>query len=313
MRQLCYTSVSEPLPLAAWSVRWWLARQGVPLVLGALFGALSAPPAEASRCTAVADGTWACTHQAQTLTFRSAGWLGCSGAKAGREVRWQVPEGTSPADGWPVVFFFQGTVPANDPGAKPFTIDSKAFGGQYLHAVFHELLDDPKGTGRRYAVVAPEASAKLGMRFWDTNQGGNYSQKDDACFFPALFQALPAGLNLSQRYAFGISSGGYNSSRMAVSFNAGSDWRALAVVSASYATCAGPVCSVPSLLPANHPPTRFFHGTADLIVPIATMRKYHDRLQAQGMAVDKVEHRQGHAFTPEVLGDTGIKAWFDRY
>ena len=283
-------------------------------------GALAADPAFADRCRADGSGQFVCTYQERAHTFSGAGWFGCRGAKETRAVRWQVPEGVPPQGGWPVVFFFQGTVPASDAGAKPFTITSKAFGGQHFQASLHELLDDPRGTGKKYAVIAPEASVKFGMRFWDTNQPGSYALKDDACFFPDLFQEIAGGsygeasqFNLDKRFAFGISSGGYNTSRMAVSFNGGSDWTALAIVSASYATCAGPLCSVPRMLPANHPPTKFYHGTRDVIVGIGTMRPYFDRLRNQGIEVEKVEHNGAHEFTADVLGDTGIKAWFDKF
>jgi predicted esterase len=118
--------------------------------------------------------------------------------------------------------------------------------------------------------------------------------------------------NMSKRYAFGISSGGYNSSRMAVTFNGSSNFKALGVVSASYATCSGSICSVPTL-PSNHPPTKFWHGTADTTVPISTMRTYYNKLVSQGIPTAKVEHSYGHQFTADDLGSTGVKAWFDAH
>jgi hypothetical protein len=291
------------------------------LVGGLTGGLLATGTAQAARCQPNAQGRWICTYQERNHSFPSANGLlgGCNGAAKIRNVRWQVPEGTPPAGGWPVVFFFQGTVPALD-STRAFDLNSTAFGAQYFQASLHELLDDPQGTGKKYAVIAPDASVKLGMRFWDTNQGGNYAAKDDACFFPDLFKEVAGGsygpaaqFNMSKRFAFGISSGGYNTSRMAVSFNQGDQWTALAVVSASYATCAGPLCVVPRTLPANHPPTKFYHGTSDPIVPIGTMRPYFDKLSSQGVTVEKIEHKGGHEFTADVLGDTGIKAWFDRF
>ena len=294
-----------------------------PALLGVFtlaIGLLAAKPAHADRCKPNTSGAMVCTYQERTQSFSSAGLLGCLGGKGTRSVRWQVPEGTPPAGGWPVVFFYQGTVPASDPAYTPFTITRTAFGARYLQASLHELLDDPAGTGKRYAVIAPEAAASLGLRFWDTNKLGTYALKDDACFFPQLFKYVsggaygaPSQFNMSKRLAYGISSGGYNTSRMAVSFNQDSNWAALAVVSASYATCAGPLCSVPSVLPSNHPPTKFYHGTADVIVPIGTMRTYFDRLSQQGIETEKVENSGGHAFTADVLGTSGIKAWFDRH
>ncbi len=160
----------------------------------------------------------------------------------------------------------------------------------------------------------------MGIQAWDTNMPGKYTDKGDYCFLPDLFKAVstgrygpPSQYNMSKRFAMGISSGGYNISRMAVTFNDDSGWSALAIVAGSYATCVGPLCSVPRVLPANHPPTKFYHGTMDFIVPIQTMRPYYERLESQGIQVEKVEHGQGHQFTKDILGSTGIKAWFDRF
>lgn len=275
----------------------------------------------ADRCKPNASGQYICTYQERNHSFATASTVGrCNGKADTRVVRWQVPEGTPPEGGWPVVFFYQGTVPAFLAGSRAFDITSNAFGAKYFQASLHELLDDPQHTGKKYAVVSPDASAKLGMRFWDTNQPGNYAGKDDFCFLPDLFQKMTSGaygtasqFNMGKRFAYGISSGGYNTSRMAVSFNDGSQWSALAVVSASYATCAGPLCTVPATLPANHPPTKFYHGTSDPIVPIGTMRPYFQKLTSQGIATEKVEHSGGHEFTADVLGSNGVKAWFDRF
>jgi predicted esterase len=290
------------------------------LALALMAGLMAAGTAQAARCQTNADGRWICSYQERNQTFAGNGLFGgCTGAQKTRNVRWQVPEGTPPAGGWPVVFFFQGTVPAND-STRAFAITSTAFGAVYFQASLHELLDDPQNTGKKYAVIAPDAPVHFGMRFWDTNQIGNYAAKEDACFFPDLFKEMASGAygtadqyNMNRRFAYGISSGGYNTSRMAVSFNQGSPWAALAIVSASYATCAGPLCSIPRTLPANHPPTKFYHGTSDPIVPIGTMRPYFDKLSSQGIPAEKVEHSGGHEFTADVLGDTGIKAWFDRF
>jgi len=109
-------------------------------------------------------------------------------------------------------------------------------------------------------------------------------------------------LDYKRKFATGISSGGYMTSRMAVSY-AGSfifsflffkkkknshfnslllnillgEFLSLAVAAGSYATCAGPLCVVPNL-PLNHPPTLFLHGGLDPIVPQFTMETYADKL-----------------------------------
>jgi acetyl esterase/lipase len=130
---------------------------------------------------------------------------------------------------------------------------------------------------------------------------------------------------MDRRYAFGISSGGYNTSRMAVTFNAKrkwyqscsgwcnqDTWKALAIIAASYATCTGPLCAVPSL-PGNHPPTKFWHGTGDIIVPLFTADAYADALEDDGVPVEFVVHGGGHELNSTMLGGSGVKEWFDRY
>jgi predicted esterase len=86
-------------------------------------------------------------------------------------------------------------------------------------------------------------------------------------------------LDLTRRFAVGFSSGGYMTSRMAVSYSG--TFRALAIDEGSYATCLSAVCVVPSL-PANHPPTLFLQGGLDPVVPLWTMELYNQALVAQG-------------------------------
>ncbi len=293
-----------------------------PLLKPALLvvGLLASTLAQADRCKANAQGRWTCTYQERQHAFAGNSGSACTGAQQKRLVRWQVPEGTPPAGGWPVVFYYNGTVLFNSEATKPFTSTSTLFGANFAEEGLHQLLDDPAHSGRRYAVIAPEAPGSAVIQAWDTNAVGNYDSKGDACFLPDLFKAVSSGTygpadqyDMSRRFALGISSGGYNTSRMAVTYNGDSSWRALAIVSGSYATCLGPICNVPATLPANHPPTKFYHGTADVIVPIVTMRPYFKRLQSQGITVEKVEHPRGHMFTQEILGDEGVKAWFDRF
>lgn len=285
-----------------------------------LVGALASAPALADRCKANSQGRWTCSYQEIKHTFASNAGSACTGASKSRVVRWQVPEGTPPAGGWPVAFYYNGTVMFNSASTKPFTSTSTAFGANFAEAGLHELLDDPKATGRKYAVFAPEAPGSALVQAWDTNTTAKYETRDDYCFLPDLFKGVAQGkygdasqYNMNRRYAMGISSGGYNTSRMAVTFNQDAGWKALVIVSGSYATCVGPVCNVPKVLPANHPPTKFYHGTADFIVPIGTMRPYYEALKAMGVVTEKVEHNKGHQFTAETLGDGGVKAWFDQF
>src|SRR5690606_10816525 len=123
---------------------------------------------------------------------------------------------------------------------------------------------------------------------WQTNSpeyADDYAASNDRLFFEQLFAAMDAGrfgpLDGRRWYATGISSGGYNSSRMALSFPG--RFRALAIQSASWATCVGARCQVPQTLPAEHPPTLFVHGMADRVVPWSSMQPYHDRLLYQSV------------------------------
>ncbi|OGB21447.1 MAG: hypothetical protein A3I66_18130 [Burkholderiales bacterium RIFCSPLOWO2_02_FULL_57_36] len=269
------------------------------------------PEAAAARCSANAAGDWTCIHQTRDLTF-----VDKYGISKKRQVRWQVPEGAPPAGGWPVAFFYHPTVPV---GTNPFVVQATAgSGGIYIPKMFHELLDDPTGTGKKYAIVAPVSAAHFGTNYWDTNVAFTYSGSEDYKFFPDLFGEIISGnfgpasqYNMNRRYAFGMSSGGFNTSRMAVTFNSGGEWKALGIIAASYATCSAS-CSVPTL-PANHPPTKFWHGTGDFTVPISTMRTYYNKLVAQGIPAEKLEHSGGHVFTADNVGATGVKAYFDRY
>jgi hypothetical protein len=296
-----------------------------------LFPVLLPDSAEADRCSADASGNMSCDHEYRV------NWYSCNGIPFGRGVRWQVPEGTPPPGGWPVAFLYNGTTPADlDPFAPSAAerLVAGLFGIEWAPEILHELLDDPAGSGIRYAVVAPEPpQAAIALEFWNTNIVFPYSASCDYDFFPDLFSEIKGGrygassqYDMDRRYAFGISSGGYNTSRMAVTFNQKkkwyqgcsgwcneNTWKALAIIAASYATCNGPLCNVPSNLPANHPPTRFWHGTSDLIVSIWTADDYYDELSESGIETDFVVHGGGHELNSTMVDANGIKAWFDAH
>ncbi len=283
---------------------------------------LAASPAEAARCTKDAAGLWSCTHKTRV------NWYFCNGIPMGRNVRWEVPEGTAPSGGWPVAFFYNGTTPAD---TNPFIPNLLlGFGAHYSPQIMHELLDDPAGTGKKYAVVALEPpQGGVIVEFWNTNSVFPYSASCDYDLFPDFFAEIKSGnygsgLNMNKRYAYGISSGGYNTSRMAVTFNAAPEWwqsakewgnqntwKALAVISASYATCTGPACTFIPALPTNHPATKFWHGTLDIIVPKFTAELYYNALAAAGIPAFFHTHGGGHELNATMIGSTGVKAFFD--
>lgn len=285
-------------------------------VLALLGGFAMSGPVLADRCSADANGNWSCSYNKRYNGY----W--CNGYYVYRPVRWQVPEGTPPAGGWPVAFYYAGTQPTDFKHAFSREM-SEPYGLGYEPRIIHELLDDPFASGKKYAVIVADPPASGGfVQYWHTNSVYPYSASCDYDFFPDFFDEIKSGnygaasqYNMNRRYAYGISSGGFNSSRMAVTFNSGTGnantWKALGIVAASYATCSSS-CSVPTL-PANHPPTKFWHGQNDGIVPISTMYTYFNKLVQGGFVTQKLEHPYGHQFTMDNLGASGIKNWFDRY
>lgn len=251
-----------------------------------------------SRCSETAS-TLHCAHH---TTVISPGGLGLGN----RDVHWQVPLGTAPDAGWPVVLMFQGSFfSANTfwDGAP-----TMPYGGWSQCHVTRALLD----TG--FAVITPKTRFD-GNYYWDTNVLGsadNWGTTDDHHLMLEIFAGITAGkfgaLDSTRWFATGISSGGYMTSRMALSYPG--KFRALAVVAASWATCAGSLCSVPpALLKTDHPPTLFMHGEKDELVPISTMRLYADALTAQGTQVQIVTDADaGHMWLGTAPVD--IPAWF---
>ncbi len=250
-----------------------------------------------SRCDETAESL-RCAHH---TTVISPGGLGL-GARA---VHWQVPLGDAPDAGWPVVLMFQGSFFSADTFWD--STPSARFGGWSQAHVTRALLD------QGFAVVTPKTRFD-GNYYWDTNIVGladNWTSTDDHHLMLKIFEGIAAGtfgtLSVSQWYATGISSGGYMTSRMALSYPG--KFRALAVVSASWATCGGSICSVPATLPTDHPPTLFMHGEKDAIVPISTMQGYADKLAAQGTGTKLVTDADaGHAWLGSAPGE--VLGWF---
>jgi poly(3-hydroxybutyrate) depolymerase len=222
-----------------------------------------------------------------------------------RAVYFELPAGPAPDAGWPTVVAYQGSFFS----ASQFFSSSASdpFGA------YNETLTVADLLAAGFAVVAPDTAG--GATFWDTNVppwDAAWSDSPDALFLAALLGAMGQGqlgpLDMGALYAMGISSGGYMVSRMAVSYPG--RFTALAIESASYATCAGPACMVPPL-PANHPPTLFLHGLLDDIVPITTMEQYRVALDADGRpTAEVVDPSAGHEWIPE--GPAAVVAWFQQ-
>ena len=166
-----------------------------------------------------------------------------------------------------------------------------------------------------YAVLTPEAHLG-GETFWDTNvplYANDWESAPDHDFMLAIFAAIDDGtfgeLDSSRMFATGLSSGGYMTSRMAVSYPG--RFKSLAIMAGSYATCAGMLCSVPDILPADHPPTLFLHGRNDLAVPLYTMEHYEEKLRLMGIGTRKVINDAcGHEWIPEAPLE--VLSWFEQ-
>jgi len=223
-------------------------------------------------------------------------------ASDSRRVYWATPTTPAPEDGYPTVVLYQGSYLGP---ATTWNLDiasSAAFGGYYQVALISALLD------AGFVVIQPEAQNGV---FWSTNTSANYAASSDGVFIPLLLAAIHDGtfgaVDEQKLYATGISSGGYMTSRMAVSYPG--HFRALAIESGSYATCAGPVCSVPAALPKDHPPTLFLHGDVDNIVPIATAKDYYQKLMKNGIETKFVEDpKASHEWLSTAPDD--VTQWF---
>lgn len=280
---------------------WKAAAVALLVVVGSLGlappGTAEAAPAQTgSRCSGSLVLT--CTRNTTTL------WTGALGITP-RQVHWQVPTGTPPEGGWPAVVIFSPSLYSAEVAWSASR--ARPAGAYHQTKTFKELLDNG------YAVLTPESHLG-GFTFWDTNVPGvAYDTSPDRYFVDDILDALGGetfgSVDTDRLFATGMSSGGYMTSRMAVS-HAGS-FQALAVQSASYADCLGPLCSVPQNLPGDHPPTLFLHGRLDPIVPVGTMYPYRDRLDGQGTPTRTVLDWKLHAFLP--AAPTEITAWFEAW
>jgi poly(3-hydroxybutyrate) depolymerase len=191
------------------------------------------------------------------------------------------------------------------------------FGLYYQAGVVKMLLD------AGYAVLAPEA-LESGDTYWQTNispYAADWTGSPDDLLMQAMFTDIKNGtfgpLDATTLFATGISSGGYMSSRMAVSYVG--KFKALAIESGAYATClsgesavTGGMCTVPTLS-ASHPPTLFLHGTEDMvIVPEWTVTAYETALKAASVPYKEVDDaNSGHQWIPEA--PAAVLAWFQTY
>jgi poly(3-hydroxyoctanoate) depolymerase len=204
-----------------------------------------------------------------------------------RDVYWQSPSSPPPAAGFPAIIIYQGSF--FSPAVTWNEVPSTTLFGGFEQARLQAMLLEAG-----FTVIAPSALAGVA---WQTNSGLPWDATSDKPFIDALLDGVRDGtfgpVDVSRLYAAGISSGGYMTSRMAVSYPG--VFRALVIHSGSYATCVGVVCVLPASLPAQHPPTRFLHGRADLTVPLFTAESYQQRLTSEGFEADLViDDAAGH-------------------
>jgi dienelactone hydrolase len=281
--------------------RWRLLVAALTVMVASL-GVLPVGPAHASTAAAAASrcsGSFTLTCERNTTVLHP-------GLGFPRDVHWQVPVGQAPAGGWPAVVMYSPSLYSADLAWSASRL--LPAGAYYETATIRALLDNG------YAVLTPESHLE-GFTFWDTNVPLlDYSIAPDRFFVEDILANIAAGtfgpIDSGRLFATGMSSGGYMTSRMAVS-HAG-EFQALAIQSASYANCLGPLCSVPGDLPDDHPPTLFLHGVIDPVVPIWTMYPYRNGLDAQGTPTKTVTSLlNGHSFLAAAPGE--ILAWFQAH
>jgi len=225
-----------------------------------------------------------------------------------RQVHLQVPNGTPPDVGWPTVFLYQ---PSFFPADLAWDANADTvFGGLHQAELVRGLLDGG------FAVLTPETRLE-GLGFWQTNtppQSIFWFTAEDAFFVGGILDAIDDGtlgpLDPDALFAAGMADGGYMTSRMALSYPG--RFRALAIQSGGWATCAGAACVLPVALPADHPPTIFLHGEADPVVPLVTMERYADLLEAAGVDTERVTDPDvGHAWL--AAAPTAVVEWFEAH
>jgi poly(3-hydroxybutyrate) depolymerase len=267
-----------------------------------LFSALTTQPAHALKALDLCSlylGSWLVPDRGDHETIRvSSGLLSLS-----RLVKYKLPEGTPPPAGWPAVFVFQGSF-----SPIRFDAETQAFGVNYQAELIRQL------TRQGFAVIVPTAIGGVG---WVTNLPPLtmlYEFSSDFGLIKQLLGKIDNGdlgpIDKNQLFATGISSGGYNASRMGIQFPG--RFKALAIHSASYATCFGPDCSIPKELPSYHPPTLLISGEKDRIVPLFTVKKYHDVLEENHILTELHVNRDGDHEWFEESPDL-IVNWFRRF
>lgn len=248
-----------------------------------------------SRCE-VSDDEIDCAYETVTL---KVGALSES-----RDVLYQLPLTPPPAEGYPVAILFHGTQVAPELFWQGYQGGLAELGGLWYQVNTVKALLDAG-----FAVLTPRSQV---VGYWNSNVAPTnvfWESAPDNALMLDLIVAIAAGafgnLDADRLYPAGISSGGYMTSRVALTY---AGVRAAAIHSASYMTCAAAFCVVGEVT-ASHPPTLFLHGTLDLVVPVATMELYRDALTTAGVdtqtVLDEEAAHEWLATSPESIRD-----WF---
>lgn len=203
----------------------------------------------------------------------------------GRMTKFQVPEGTPPPGGWPAALVFQGSFSP----VRFWRKDGSPMGLEFESDLVQQLLKSG------FAVIAPNAMLGLG---WQTNllpAGAPFGLTSDYILVESILNEIEKGtfgeINSNELFAAGVSSGGYNSSRMTLEFPG--RFKAIAIQAGSYATCLGDKCRIPSLLPKSHAPTLFIAGRKDELVPLTSVKAYYVTLKTSGVEVKMHVEKNG--------------------
>ena len=141
-----------------------------------------------------------------------------AGLGISRDVHIAVPAGTAPPAGWPTVVFFQGSLFSAELAFHGESGD--AYGQEHVARTAQALLD------AGFAVLAPEVLGE-GATAWQTNvppQAYFWEGSSDDALMLEIFAAIDdvdgvfGHLDGSRLFATGISSGGFMTSRMALSY-----------------------------------------------------------------------------------------------
>lgn len=262
--------------------------------------ALSSVPAAGAPLCQVSTGVVSCSHRTTQID--------------GRNVYYQVPEGSAPNGGWPAVIIFHGW----------YLYAENSWNANYddTYGVYNKALLVKNLLEAGYAVITPNAVKPGG--YWYTNVApyNTDHQSDltawnasspDASLLKQIFAKMSQwGMNIGNLHCAGFSSGGYMAARMVDNYDV---CKTVSINSGSYYYCGGADCPAPGQFDTpylkNEVPTLFLQGTADPIVPPATQQAYYQKLQSDGRTTERILMQgAGHQWVDQA--PTAILDWIQK-